>query len=86
MVEPQFGDGARLPKFQIRITANGLIDEVNPFIGLTRLDSGDELGAQLRRVQNDLFDIDADLCWPECSVLKFEPLRFTVCFGVQFWV
>ncbi|MER2265072.1 cob(I)yrinic acid a,c-diamide adenosyltransferase [Methylobacterium oxalidis] len=71
------GDGARLPKFHIRIAANGSIDEANSFIGLARLDVIEETAALLSRIQNDLFDIGADLCRPERSGLKVEPLRFS---------
>jgi cob(I)alamin adenosyltransferase len=70
------GDGARLPKFHIRVAANGSIDEANSFIGLGRLDMSEETSALLARVQNHLFDIGADLCRPERGGLKVEPLRF----------
>ncbi|MBL6455463.1 cob(I)yrinic acid a,c-diamide adenosyltransferase [Belnapia sp. T6] len=69
------GDGARLPKFHPRIAAYGSLDEANSFIGLARLHVSQETGHLLARIQNDLFDVGADLCKPERSGLKAEPLR-----------
>jgi cob(I)alamin adenosyltransferase len=71
------GDGARLPKFHIRVAATGSVDEANSFIGLACLHVGEEVRPILLRIQNDLFDIGADLCRPERSGLKLEPLRVT---------
>ena len=71
------GDGARLPKFHIRVAACGSVDEANSFIGLACLHVGEEVRSILLRIQNDLFDIGADLCRPERSGLKLEPLRVT---------
>jgi cob(I)alamin adenosyltransferase len=69
------GDGARLPKFHIRVAATGSVDEANAFIGCAARHVGEPARAILLRVQNDLFDIGADLCRPERSGLKVEPLR-----------
>jgi len=69
------GDGARLPKFHIRVAATGSVDEANAFIGWAVRHAADPIGLLLRRIQNDLFDIGADLCRPERSGLKVEPLR-----------
>jgi cob(I)alamin adenosyltransferase len=69
------GDGARLPKFHPRVAATGSLDEANAFLGLARLHVGDETGRLLARVQNDLFDLGADLCKPERPGLRREPLR-----------
>ena len=71
------GDGARLPKFHIRVAAYGSVDEANSFIGLAGLHVGEEVRGILLRIQNDLFDIGADLCRPERSGLKLQPLRVT---------
>ena len=71
------GDGARLPKFHIRVAANGSIDEANSFIGLARLDVSEAAADIFGQIQNDLFDIGADLCRPERGGLKVEPTRFT---------
>jgi len=59
------GDGTRLPKHAPRIAAYGTVDEANATIGLARLYTGGELDAMLARIQNDLFDLGADLCVPE---------------------
>jgi cob(I)alamin adenosyltransferase len=69
------GDGARLPKFHIRVAATGSVDEANAFIGWAARHVAEPVRTILRRVQNDLFDIGADLCRPERSGLKAEPLR-----------
>jgi cob(I)alamin adenosyltransferase len=61
------GTGERVPKHSPRIWAYGTIDETNAAIGLARLHLGDEpeLDAGLGRIQNDLFDLGADLCIPD---------------------
>jgi cob(I)alamin adenosyltransferase len=69
------GDGARLPKFHIRVAATGSVDEANAFIGWAARYVDESMRAVLLRIQNDLFDIGADLCRPERSGLKVEPLR-----------
>jgi len=69
------GDGARLPKFHIRVAATGSVDEANAFVGWAARHAGKPARAILLRIQNDLFDIGADLCRPERSGLRVEPLR-----------
>jgi cob(I)alamin adenosyltransferase len=72
------GTGERRPKFDLRVEAYGTVDETNATIGLARLHTGgdEELDAMLARIQNDLFDLGADLCTPENGrKLKHEPLR-----------
>jgi cob(I)alamin adenosyltransferase len=61
------GIGERVPKHSPRIAAYGTVDEANAFIGVARLQLGGEpkLDAMLARVQNDLFDLGADLTAPE---------------------
>jgi len=62
------GTGERLPKFNLRIAAYGTIDETNAAIGLARLHTVGAhpgLDLKLNRIQNDLFDLGADLCVPE---------------------
>lgn len=71
------GDGARRPKFDRRVAATGSVDEANAFIGLAALHVAPQTRATLQRIQNDLFDIGADLCRPERSGLKIEPLRLS---------
>ena len=60
------GTGERRKKYDLRIAAYGTIDEVNEAIGLARLHTSDDvsLDAALSRIQNDLFDVGADLCTP----------------------
>src|SRR6201999_1005406 len=59
------GDGSRISKAAQRITAIGAVDETNAAIGIARLDGDGEADAMLARIQNDLFDLGADLCAPE---------------------
>jgi cob(I)alamin adenosyltransferase len=72
------GDGTRVTKFDLRVEAFGIVDEANATLGLVRLHTaGDaELDAILARIQNDLFDLGADLCTPDTGAkLEWEPLR-----------
>lgn len=71
------GNGKRVPKHDRRVGAYGTVDEANAVIGLTRLEIDGELDGLLARVQNDLFDVGADLCTPQEEGLSFEPLRIT---------
>lgn len=61
------GTGERRPKYDLRIAAYGTVDETNAAIGVVRLHTRDtpELDAMLARIQNDLFDLGADLAVPE---------------------
>jgi cob(I)alamin adenosyltransferase len=61
------GDGARVSKHALRVEAYGTVDEANAVIGLARLHAAaePELDAMLARIQNDLFDLGADLCTPQ---------------------
>src|SRR5262252_1583672 len=63
--ETALGDGTRRPKHDLRIAAYGTVDEANAAIGIARLHARDELDAMLGRIQNDLFDLGADLSTPE---------------------
>lgn len=69
--------GERLPKSHLRIEAYGTIDETNAVVGLARLHTAGVPGVDemLARIQNDLFDLGADLATPPDAVLKWEPLR-----------
>jgi cob(I)alamin adenosyltransferase len=62
--ETALGDGTRRPKHDLRIRAYGTVDETNAAIGLARLTTRDELDKMLGRIQNDLFDLGADLSTP----------------------
>jgi cob(I)alamin adenosyltransferase len=61
------GSGARRKKYDLRVAAYGTLDEVNAAIGIVRLHTaGDKaLDPALARIQNDLFDVEADLCLSE---------------------
>ena len=61
------GSGARRKKSDLRVAAYGTLDEVNAVIGLVRLYTGDDktFDAALSRIQNDLFDVEAELCLSE---------------------
>jgi cob(I)alamin adenosyltransferase len=63
------GTGERRKKYDLRIASYGTVDELNAAIGLARLTTaGDaEIDAMLGRIQNDLFDLGADLCTPETA-------------------
>ena len=69
--ETSLGDGRRVAKHDLRVEAYGTVDEANAVIGLVRVailrtpDSRDTLDPALNRIQNDLFDLGADLCTPE---------------------
>lgn len=67
-------DGSRLPKHHARMEAIGAVDEVNSAIGLAAVAlSGDPMAETLRRVQNDLFDLGADLATPLGEGEGFAP-------------
>jgi len=81
--ETSLGDGRRVAKHDLRVAAYGTVDEANATIGLARLHLGGS-GATadadriLARVQNDLFDLGADLCRPETDApADPPPLRVT---------
>jgi cob(I)alamin adenosyltransferase len=59
------GDGTRIDKNALRMEALGSVDEANAALGLARLAASGEIDTQLSRIQNDLFDLGADLCFPE---------------------
>lgn len=61
------GSGARRKKYDLRVAAYGTLDEVNAVLGLVRLHTASDRGfdAALGRIQNDLFDVEADLCLSE---------------------
>ena len=72
------GDGSRVTKYDARVEAYGTVDEANAAIGLARLHTAEmpEVDAILARIQNDLFDLGADLCTPVTTKpLGYEPLR-----------
>ncbi|MBM3540068.1 MAG: cob(I)yrinic acid a,c-diamide adenosyltransferase [Alphaproteobacteria bacterium] len=75
--ETSLGGGTRVAKHDPRVEAYGTVDEANAAIGLARLHTTAEADAMLARIQNDLFDLGADLCTPEEPNPKHPPLRMT---------
>ncbi|MBS27832.1 MAG: ATP:cob(I)alamin adenosyltransferase [Alphaproteobacteria bacterium] len=65
--ETSLGSGERIAKHNLRVAAYGTVDEANGAIGLARLHTGGDADTDkmLERIQNDLFDLGADLCTPE---------------------
>lgn len=81
--ETSLGDGSRVAKHDLRVEAYGTVDEANAVIGLARIELGRTadgdatLDAALGRIQNDLFDLGADLCTPEDGRRAEGALRIT---------
>lgn len=76
--ETALGNGERVAKYDGRVEAYGTSDELNAIVGLARLHAADEMDAQLARIQNDLFDLGADLCRPDMAKdaqAEYPPLR-----------
>jgi len=74
------GNGARVAKHSLRVTAYGTVDETNATVGLARLHAEGPIDAMLAMIQNDLFDLGADLCRPEMhkdAEADYPPLRMT---------
>ncbi|MDX8478981.1 cob(I)yrinic acid a,c-diamide adenosyltransferase [Mesorhizobium sp. VK24D] len=73
------GSGERRLKSDLRVEAYGTVDEANACIGMARIHTGKEhpvIDAMLSRIQNDLFDLGADLAVPDAGrTLDYEPLR-----------
>jgi cob(I)alamin adenosyltransferase len=63
--ETGLGDGSRISKASLRIAAIGAVDEANSAIGIAKQDADGDSDAMLARIQNDLFDLGADLAAPE---------------------
>jgi cob(I)alamin adenosyltransferase len=76
------GSGDRVAKSDLRIQSYGTIDETNATVGMARLHTEGELDAMLGRIQNDLFDLGADLSTPDPELvgkpkLDWQALRIT---------
>ncbi|MGB1155236.1 MAG: cob(I)yrinic acid a,c-diamide adenosyltransferase [Alphaproteobacteria bacterium] len=71
--------GTRVAKYDLRVDAYGTVDEANAVLGLVRLHLSEmqDLDRILARVQNDMFDLGADLATPLDAELSYEPLRVT---------
>ncbi len=63
--QTSLGDGKRVAKHDPRVAAYGTVDEANAAVGLARLHAKGKADAMLGRIQNDLFDLGADLCRPD---------------------
>lgn len=73
------GDGSRVAKHDLRVAAYGTVDEANAALGLARLHGGG-MDGRLAAIQNDLFDLGADLCRPDPAddaEAEYPPLRMT---------
>lgn len=78
--QTSLGNGARTDKFSLRVEAYGTSDETNACVGLARLSAEGEMDDALARIQNDLFDLGADLCRPDMAKdadAEYTPLRMT---------
>lgn len=78
--ETALGDGTRVPKHSLRVNAYGTIDETNATVGVARLEATGPMDAQMAMLQNDLFDLGADLCRPDIEndeIAEYPPLRAT---------
>lgn len=77
--QTSLGDGSRVVKHHLRVEAYGTVDETNSIVGLIRLHTREEeagaVDGILKRIQNDLFDLGADLCTPEQENPEYPPLR-----------
>ncbi|MFM2423495.1 MAG: hypothetical protein RL291_2025 [Pseudomonadota bacterium] len=80
------GTGQRVEKFNLRIESYGTVDETNSVLGVVRIalqtakrpPDGLDVDRMINRIQNDLFDLGADLCVPDRGEkLAYEPLRIT---------
>ena len=76
--ETALGNGARVAKHSMRVNAYGTVDETNATVGMARQHSTGDIDAALARIQNDLFDLGADLCRPDMErdhEAGYAPLR-----------
>lgn len=76
--ETALGNGARVAKHSLRVSSYGTVDEANATFGLARLHADGPLDTQIAAIQNDLFDLGADLCRPEMEKdadAEYPPLR-----------
>lgn len=79
--ETALGNGSRVAKHSQRVNAYGTVDETNATVGLARLHATGEMDEQLSAIQNDLFDLGADLCRPDMEKdadAEYPPLRMTM--------
>ena len=72
------GNNDRTTKYSLRVAAYGTVDELNAHLGVARLHAKDETAEAFARIQNDLFDLGADLCRPDMAAdaqAEYPPLR-----------
>ena len=62
--ETSLGDGTRVAKHSLRVHVYGSVDELNSFLGLARVNSDETISREIGLIQNDLFDLGGDLCFP----------------------
>lgn len=78
--ETALGNGSRVAKHALRVSSYGTVDETNATVGLARWHATGSLDDQLAMIQNDLFDLGADLCRPDMEKdadAEYQPLRVT---------
>lgn len=78
--ETALGNGTRVAKHSARVSAYGTVDEANATVGLARLHASGQMDVQLSMIQNDLFDLGADLCRPDMEKdheAEYTPLRMS---------
>lgn len=78
--ETALGNGVRVAKHSLRVTTYGTVDELNSTVGMARLQANGNMDQQLAAIQNDLFDLGADMCRPEMEKdesAEYPPLRVT---------
>ncbi|MGV6811161.1 MAG: cob(I)yrinic acid a,c-diamide adenosyltransferase [Brevirhabdus sp.] len=76
--ETALGNGTRVAKHSMRVTAYGTVDETNATVGMARLHASGATGERLAMIQNDLFDLGADMCRPDMdkdAEADYPPLR-----------
>lgn len=76
--ETALSNGERVAKYSLRVSSYGTVDELNSSLGLARLHASGEIDERLSRIQNDLFDLGADLATPDMendAAAKYPRLR-----------
>jgi cob(I)alamin adenosyltransferase len=74
--ETRLSTGETVPKWHPRVAAYGTVDELNAALGVAALEATGDMLIALRRIQNDLFDLGADLATPDRGrVFEWTPLR-----------
>jgi cob(I)alamin adenosyltransferase len=76
--ETALGNGDRVAKHALRVSVYGTSDELNSFVGVARTAADGAIDEALARIQNDLFDLGADLCRPDMdndAEAEYPPLR-----------